>query len=49
MHPGTKLQFMGAEIGQTAEWNHERSLHWHLLQYAVHQGVQNQIKDLNAF
>lgn len=48
-HPGTKLLFMGGEFGQTAEWNHERSLDWHLLQYGVHKGVQNLIRDLNHF
>jgi 1,4-alpha-glucan branching enzyme len=46
-HPGTKLLFMGGEFGQTAEWNHERSLDWHLLQYGVHKGVQSLIRDLN--
>jgi 1,4-alpha-glucan branching enzyme len=49
MHPGTKLLFMGGEFGQTAEWNHEKSLDWHLLEFGVHQGVQNLIRDLNAF
>ncbi|MEJ7645505.1 MAG: 1,4-alpha-glucan branching protein GlgB [Chryseolinea sp.] len=47
MHPGSKLLFMGGEIGQTSEWNHERSLDWHLLQYNVHQGVQKLVADLN--
>lgn len=48
-HPGTKLMFMGGEFGQSAEWNHERSLDWHLLQYSVHQGVQKLVRDLNHF
>ncbi len=47
-HPGKKLLFMGAEIGQWAEWNHEKSLEWHLLQYSPHQGLQKWMKDLNA-
>lgn len=46
-HPGTKLLFMGAEFGQTSEWNHNQSLDWHLTQYEPHKGVQNLIKDLN--
>ena len=49
MHPGTKLLFMGGEFGQTAEWNHDRSLDWHLLQHNVHAGVRNLVRDLNAF
>ncbi|HMG91845.1 MAG TPA: 1,4-alpha-glucan branching protein GlgB [Chryseolinea sp.] len=48
-HPGTKLLFMGGEFGQTAEWNHERSLDWHLLEYGVHKGVQTLVRDLNHF
>jgi 1,4-alpha-glucan branching enzyme len=46
-HPGSKLLFMGAEIAQSAEWNHDRSLDWHLLQYPFHQGVQTLVKELN--
>ncbi|MBA4054732.1 MAG: 1,4-alpha-glucan branching enzyme, partial [Marivirga sp.] len=48
-HPGTKLLFMGGEFGQTAEWNHEKSLDWHLLDYKVHLGVQTLVRDLNNF
>lgn len=46
-HPGTKLLFMGGEIGQSSEWNHDRSLDWHLLDHAPHQGIHKIIKDLN--
>jgi 1,4-alpha-glucan branching enzyme len=46
-HPGSKLIFMGGELGQSAEWNHERSLDWHLLQYPFHKGVRQLVKDLN--
>lgn len=46
-HPGKKLNFMGAEIGQWNEWNHDASLDWHLLQYEDHQGIQRWVRDLN--
>src|SRR5688572_24014487 len=49
LHPGTKLLFMGGEFGQSAEWNHDSSLDWHLLQYDGHKGVQSLVRDLNAF
>ena len=47
-HPGTKLLFMGAEFGQSSEWNFEASLDWHLLQFGFHDGVKKVITDLNA-
>lgn len=46
-HPGTKLLFMGAEFGQSEEWNFSQSLDWHLLQYKPHKGMQLFVKDLN--
>ncbi|WP_299823243.1 1,4-alpha-glucan branching protein GlgB [uncultured Pontibacter sp.] len=46
-HPGAKLLFMGGELGQTREWNHDSSLDWHLLDYGFHQGIQNSLRDLN--
>ncbi len=48
-HPGKKLLFMGSELGQWREWNHEESLEWHLLQYPPHQGLQKWVNDLNHF
>ncbi|MFL5413975.1 MAG: 1,4-alpha-glucan branching protein GlgB, partial [Myxococcales bacterium] len=47
-HPGKKLLFMGSEFAQRAEWNHDRSLDWHLLHAPAHAGVQKLIRDLNA-
>lgn len=47
-HPGTKLLFMGSEFGQSAEWNFEQSLDWHLLQYPFHKGIQTVITELNT-
>ncbi len=46
-HPGTKLLFMGGEIAQSAEWNHDKSLEWHLLDHSFHSGVQSLVRDLN--
>jgi 1,4-alpha-glucan branching enzyme len=45
--PGKKLLFMGGEIGQWNEWNHESSLDWHLLAYPPHSGIQRWVEDLN--
>ena len=46
-HPGTKLLFMGCEFAQHEEWNHDQSLHWHLLDNGLNKGVQLLIRDLN--
>lgn len=46
-HPGKKLLFMGGEIAQWKEWNHDESIEWHVLQFPFHQGVQNWVRDLN--
>jgi 1,4-alpha-glucan branching enzyme len=46
-HPGKKLLFMGCEFGQEWEWNHDRSLDWHLLDQPSHSGIRNLVRDLN--
>jgi 1,4-alpha-glucan branching enzyme len=46
-HPGKKLLFMGQEFAQAAEWSHERSLDWHLLENNDHAGIQRLVRDLN--
>jgi 1,4-alpha-glucan branching enzyme len=47
-HPGKKLLFMGGEFGQRREWDHDRSLDWHLLDAGpFHRGVQRLVRDLN--
>jgi len=48
-HPGKKLLFMGSEIAQREEWNHNTSLEWHLTQYEPHSGMQKLVNDLNQF
>lgn len=45
--PGKKLLFMGAELGQWAEWNHDGQLDWELLRFPQHQGAQRLVRDLN--
>ncbi|HEY7172023.1 MAG TPA: 1,4-alpha-glucan branching protein GlgB, partial [Vicinamibacterales bacterium] len=45
-HPGKKLLFMGAEFGQWREWNHDRSLDWHLLDDGPHAALRRFVQDL---
>jgi len=47
--PGKKLIFMGGEIGQWSEWNHDSSVDWILLNFPSHQGIKRWVSDLNAF
>jgi 1,4-alpha-glucan branching enzyme len=47
--PGKKLIFMGGEIAQWSEWNHDGSVDWHSLGFPQHQGVQRWVRDLNTF
>jgi len=46
-HPGKKLIFMGAEIAQSREWNHDAELDWDLVDDPFHAGVQRLVADLN--
>ena len=45
--PGKKLLFMGGELAQFREWNHDGSLDWHLLEDENHAGVERWLADLN--
>jgi 1,4-alpha-glucan branching enzyme len=45
--PGKKLLFMGCELGQYREWNHDASLDWHLLEDEGHAGIARWLEDLN--
>ncbi len=38
---------MGCEFGQKREWTHDSSLEWHVLQYPLHSGVKQWVRDLN--
>ena len=46
--PGKKLIFMGDELGQAREWDHDGSLDWHLLDHPMHQGLRRWVRDLNT-
>ena len=46
-HPGKKLLFMGGEIGQWSEWNHDWQLDWALLDHDYHRKIQAYVKALN--
>jgi 1,4-alpha-glucan branching enzyme len=46
-HPGKKLLFMGDEFGQWHEWNHDRSLDWHLLEEPLHASLKRFVQDMN--
>jgi 1,4-alpha-glucan branching enzyme len=45
--PGKKLLFMGVELGQWREWNHDTALDWDLLDLPIHAGVRRWLEDLN--
>ena len=45
--PGKKLLFMGGELGQYSEWNHDSSLDWHLLESPEHAGIGRLVEQLN--
>jgi 1,4-alpha-glucan branching enzyme len=45
--PGKKLLFMGGEIGQEREWDHDTSVDWHLTGDERRRGLQRLVGDLN--
>ena len=47
-HPGKNLTFMGNELAQYGEWNHNASVDWDCLNWEEHRGVQRLVADLNA-
>src|SRR5207249_4967331 len=46
-HPGKKLLFMGGELGQPREWNHDGEIEWSLLANQGHAGLKRLVADLN--
>jgi 1,4-alpha-glucan branching enzyme len=47
-HPGKKLLFMGGEIAQEREWNHDAQVDWDLLDQPDHAGIQRLLRKLNT-
>ena len=47
-HPGKKLLFMGAELGQYIEWDEWHQMDWHLLNYPAHRGIFEFLSKLNS-
>lgn len=48
-HPGKKLQFMGAEIGQSNEWDSNKTLEWELLEEPSHAQLHEFFRSINQF
>ncbi|RPI85803.1 MAG: 1,4-alpha-glucan branching protein GlgB [Planctomycetaceae bacterium] len=45
--PGKKLLFMGGELGQWTEWNHDHEIDWALFGHPSHDGLRRFVGDLN--
>ncbi len=45
--PGKKLLFMGGELAQWTEWNHDAEVDWALKGHKYHDGIRRFIGDLN--
>ncbi|MEO0823536.1 MAG: alpha amylase C-terminal domain-containing protein [Pseudomonadota bacterium] len=39
---------MGSEFGQWGEWNHEATPDWAALDYHLHRGIRDLVRDLNG-
>lgn len=45
--PGKSLYFMGGDVGQWTEWDSQKMMEWHLLDYPTHRGLNNCIRAMN--
>jgi 1,4-alpha-glucan branching enzyme len=45
--PGKKMLFMGGDIAQWSEWDHDRSLDWHVLDNPSHAAYQRWVEEMN--
>lgn len=48
-HPGKKLLFMGAELGQLSEWDYSSELPWELLENAENAALHTYFAESNKF
>jgi 1,4-alpha-glucan branching enzyme len=48
IHSTSTEHWHPTEAGQECEWNHDRSLDWHLLGDPTHRDLQRLVRDLNA-
>lgn len=48
-HPGKKLNFMGYEFGQFAEWNYASGIDFFLKKFEKHKKLSVFVKELNLF
>ncbi len=48
-HPGKKLTFMGAELGQFKEWDNGMGIDFCLLDFEKHRQLKEYVKQLNKF
>jgi 1,4-alpha-glucan branching enzyme len=47
-HPGKQLLFMGGELGQEGEWDHDGELDWWVLEHwEAHRRLRCMVRDLN--
>jgi 1,4-alpha-glucan branching enzyme len=47
-HPGKQMLFMGAELAQEREWDHDHELDWWSLDWADHRRVSELLRSLNG-
>jgi 1,4-alpha-glucan branching enzyme len=45
--PGKKMLFMGGDIAQWSEWDHDRSLDWHVLDNPANAAYQRWVEEMN--
>ena len=46
-HPGKKLLFMGCDLADWNEWNHDSAVPWHIQDFEAHAGIRRLVRELN--